>query len=328
MSTTNISRSLKETELGILQTLWDQRPSTAKLLALGAATLVLIWAYKPNFLVLIAFWQSDPNYSHGFLVVPIALYILWQQLASPEPRASDIRTPAPWWGWLSLVPLLAVRSIAYEWNAYWLETATILPVIAALVWSFGSWPLLRRIWPAIAFLVFMLPLPQVVNSWLALPLQKIAASSSSFLLQLSGIWVIPVGNVINLSTPHGMEQLDVALACNGLRMLMTMAATVTAAIILIPLPTWKRITLLLSVVPIALVSNMVRIVATGWSYCVIKEASVKHWAHDLSGWMMPLLAMALVGLELGVLSWLVPREDNTSDDAGKVLLAYLSKKTK
>ena len=126
----------------------------------------------------------------------------------------------------------------------WLENSTIILAVAALTWSFGSWPLLRRVWPAIAFLVFMFPLPQPVNELLALPLQSIATTSSTFLLQLTGMWVIQDGNVINLSTAHGMEKLDVALACNGLRMLMTMAATVIAAVIVIPLPHWKRIVLL------------------------------------------------------------------------------------
>ena len=97
--------------------------------------------------------------------------------------------------------------MAYERDAQWSETATILPAIVALTsWSFGSWPLLRRIWPAIAFLVFMLPLPQLVNNLLALPLQSVAATSSRFLLQLSGVWVIQEGNVINLSTSHGVER--------------------------------------------------------------------------------------------------------------------------
>ena len=144
-----------------------------------------------------------------------------------------------------------MRAIAYERNSQWVETATLLPAIACLAWTFGGWPLFSRAWPAIVFLVFMLPLPPAVNDLIALPLQRIAASGSCFLLQLSGLWAIQEGNVINLTTPHGMEPLDVALACNGLRMLMTMAATITATIILIPLPTWKRIMLLVSAVPIA-----------------------------------------------------------------------------
>ena len=87
-----------------------------------------------------------------------------------------------------------------------------------------------------------------------------------------------------------MERLDVALACNGLRMLMTMAATVTATVILLPLPKWKRITLLLSIVPIALVSNMARIVATGWAYYMFEGPTAKHWVHDCAGWLMMPLA--------------------------------------
>ena len=242
------------------------------------------------------------------MVIPIALFILWQQISSPEPKKVSEVVLAPWWGWVFLVVVLLLRAGAYERGSEWLENATIIPAVAALTWSFGSWPLLRRVWPAIVFLVFMLPLPQKINNGLALPLQSLAASSSRFLLQLTGMWVIQEGNVINLTTSHGMERLDVALACNGLRMLMTMAATVTATVILLPLPNWKRIVLILSIVPIALASNMARIVATGWSYYLFAGETAKHLAHDWAGWLMMPLALALVGLELGILSWLVPKE--------------------
>ena len=194
-------------------------------------------------------------------------------------RRAPEAVPAPWWGWVFLVAVLVLRAVMYERGSEWLENSTIIPAIAALTWSFGSWPLLRRVWPAIAFLVFMLPLPPIVNELLALPLQSLAASSSHFLLQLTGMWVIQEGNVINLSTAHGMERLDVALACNGLRMLMTMAATVTATVILLPLPNWKRIALLLSIVPIALVSNMARIVATGWCLLPVRGSRLPSIGH-------------------------------------------------
>ena len=208
-----------------------------------------------------------------------------------------------------MLVVLAVRATAYERNLQWFETATVLPAIACITWTFGGWPLLRRVWPAIAFLVFMLPLPQSLNDKIAMPLQTLAATGSCFLLQLSGFWAIRSGNVINLDTPHGMAALDVALACNGLRMLMTMCATITATVILVPMPAWKRVILFLSAVPIALVSNMIRIVTTGWCYYLFTGPSAKEWAHDVSGWMMMPLALALVGLELVVLSWLVPDED-------------------
>ena len=107
---------------------------------------------------------------------------------------------------------------------------------------------------------------------------------------------------------------------------MTMAATITATIILIPLPTWKRITLLVSTVPIAMLSNMIRIVATGWCYYEITGPTAKEWAHDLSGWLMMPLALILVGLELQLLSWLVPDRTKDEDDDQKLVLPVINEK--
>ena len=197
---------------------------------------------------------------------------------------------------------------------------TLLPAIACLTWTLGSWPLLKRVWPAIAFLAFLFPLPAGVNDWVALPLQRIAATGSCFLLQLAGFWAVQQGNVIQLTTPHGVMPLDVALACNGLRMLMTMAATITATIILIDLPTWKRIVLLASTIPIAMCSNMIRIVATGCCYYFFVGPKAKEWAHDASGWMMMPLALAFVALELRLLAWLTATsQDDELDDRTLVL---------
>ena len=162
-----------------------------------------------------AFWQDDPNYNHGYLVIPIALFILWQQLSTPAAKSRCQTVLAPWWGWIFLAVVLLLRRSLTSGVQIGLENATIIPAIAALVWSFGSWPLLRRVWPAIAYLVFMLPLPVIINNALALPLQSFAASSSNFLLQLTGIWVVQEGNIINLTTAHGVERLDVALLAMG-----------------------------------------------------------------------------------------------------------------
>jgi exosortase len=420
---TNAGRSVAKRDSNGPRNDSDQRYAQIQLVALMATILVLGLAYAPNFYLLASVWLVDPNYSHGWLVFPIALVILWQRVTAPESEPSPSAIPRPWLGWCSLATILAVRALAYEGSFQWLESATILPAIACLVWSFGSWPLLRRAWPAIAFLVFMLPLPDAVNNWIALPLQETAATGSCFLLQLSGLWSIQEGNVINLRTASGlMEKLDVAAACNGLKMLMTLTATITATIILVPLPTWKRIVLMVSVVPIALISNITRIVATGFCYYLLtggcglqlmssvkdvseiptkgkeliivatvdnvlhfrmfggdgtlvvetdekklakqapqievfrkqlvdlqppheltaseKDRAIttvtsivghtlsgskgKAWAHDITGWLMMPMALLLVGLELATLSWLVPTEDESDDDDGKLILKQLS----
>jgi exosortase len=323
---TNGSRSNAGGSLARQAAVVRQQQLPASIWALVLATLVLGLAYAPNFRDLYSTWNDDPNYSHGKLVIPIALFILWRRLTEAPVKQPSTDVPAPWWGWIFLTAILAVRAIAYERNSQWVETATLIPAIACITWTFGGWPLLRRVWPAVAFLVFLLPLPVAVNELMALPLQTIAAAGSCFLLQLSGLWAVREGNVINLTTPHGPMPLDVALACNGLRMLMTMAATITATVILVPMPTWKRITLLASTVPIAMLSNMLRIVATGWCYYAITGPEQKAWAHDLSGWLMMPLALILVGLELQLLSWLVPERTAQDDEDQRIVIPLINEK--
>jgi exosortase len=299
----------------------NHQPTSAWLWMAVVAALGVVVAYAPNLIDLGKTWWDDPNYSHGFLVIPITVFILWRRLASTAEELPEEIRLASRWGWVFLIAVLVVRAIAYERELQWVENATILPAIAGLTWTFGGWPLLRRIWPAIAFLVFMLPLPEVLNTLISLPLQTIATTGSYFLLQLSGFWVMQKGNIIDLQTPFGMRQLDVALACNGLKMLMTLIATVTATVSLLPLPTWKRITLLVSAVPTALISNILRITTTGWCYYYLKGGLAKQWAHDISGVMMMPTALILVGLELALLSWLVP-EGVVEDDARKSVITH------
>ncbi len=145
---------------------------------LGAAALMLALAYAPNFRDLGRTWRSDETYSHGFLVIPIALFILRRRLKEiPWEESADVGA-APWWGWGLLAAALVVRTVAYEGGFQWVETATLLPAVAGLTWAFGGRPLLERAWPAIVFLVFMLPLPNSVNGLIALPLQRLAATGS------------------------------------------------------------------------------------------------------------------------------------------------------
>ena len=290
---TSLSRPDKASATDRPPTLGDRlRTIHPRVWALAIGMAVLGWAYWPNFQYLYSIWDFEPNYSHGKLVIPIALVILWQRLADTKVRWTVGR--GPWWSWVVLVLILAVRILAYENYSLWLETATFVPAVACLMLTLGGWPLLQRGWPAVVFLLFMLPLPQFANNMVSLPLQRIATLGSVFVMQLTGLMARAEGNVILVDLAHNPKPLEVALACNGLSMLMTLAATVTATVILIPLPTWKRLVVLASALPIALVSNIIRIVATGWCYHLIQGEKAKEYGARLVG-----LSHDAAGLGLG-----------------------------
>jgi len=246
---------------------------------------------------LVSRWSRDPNYSFGFLVIPISMAIAWGRrdrldLAQMKPR---------WWGFLPLVALLGARSLFYEWNEQYLESATIPMVVAALALALGGWHLVRVGWPAIVFLIFMLPLPPSLNTFLADPLQRLATVGSVTILQAIGLPVLAEGNVITV----GAEPLEVAQACNGLSMLLSFVTLITAMVILIPRPLWERIVLLASAIPIALLTNIIRIVITAWCYNRFGHEAGEKISHDAAGLAMPVIALVLAFTELWVLSWLV-----------------------
>lgn len=280
------------------------RPIDRKtLLAAGAAaTAALAVAYLPNLRELAQQWNDNPNYSHGFLVAPIAAAILWQRRDEIDPA----RLRPNLLGWAALLGLLAVRAYLFSRNERWGESATIPLVAMALALGLGGWHLLRWGLPGFAFLFFMLPLPPRINMILAGPLQSLATIGSTALLQALGMPVLSEGNVILV----GSQPLEVARACNGLSMLLSFVTLITATAIMVRTrPTWERVVLLLSTVPIALVSNILRIAATAFCYRQFGAEWGERIVHDTAGWAMMPIALVLVMLELRLLSWLVVAEE-------------------
>ena len=277
---------------------WDWRgTSPIDAVSLGLVIATLGFAYAPNFLDLYRTWVREPDYSHGFLVLPIAAFILYRLWPIGEARQ-----PRVWWpGLVFVAAALGLRYWFHERGSLWSETATLLPVVAGLALTRLGWSTMRAVWPAFAFLIFWLPLPPQLNSALSQPLQSIATKSACGVLRATGLWVMPEGNVILV----GGEQLEVAAACNGLSMLMSLAAAVAATASIIPMATIQRLILLASIIPIALLSNVLRIAATAWCYYQFGAEVGSRYAHDAAGWLMMPTAMALVGLELLLWNWLV-----------------------
>jgi exosortase len=280
----------------------ERNPSTPPLVAAAIVIAALAASYAPNFYHLGQQWISEPNYTHGFLVIPIALAILWQR--KDEFNFTKLRPMLL--GWAVVAAVLAARYWSFERNEAWFENATMLPLLGGLALAFGGWPLLRWVLPALGFLIFMLPLPPSINIYLAGPLQTVATLGSTALLQAFGLPVLAEGNIIFI----GASKLEVAQACNGLSMLISFVMLVTATTLIMARdrPIWERAILLLSTVPIALVSNIIRIAATAWAYQLLGEERGQKIAHDTAGWAMMPIGLALIWIELKVMSWLIVEE--------------------
>ena len=108
------------------------------------------------------------------------------------------------------------------------------------------------------------------------------------------------GNVIRLNE----HEIGVVEACSGLRMMVVFFALATA-VVLVTQRHWIDKTLIIaSAIPIALISNITRVTATGIMYEVGQAELAQHFFHDVAGWLMMPLALGMLWVELKVMQYL------------------------
>jgi exosortase len=210
-----------------------------------------------------------------------------------------------WWGAAVIAFGVALRLVGTYFHLTWVEQLSLLPCIGGAFVLLGGMTAWRWAWPAVLFLIFMIPLPYRVDVAMAGPLRHWATASSTFLLQTAGLPALAEGNIILLDD----MKLDVVEACSGLRMLVIFFALSTAVALIVQRPLWERLLILFSAVPIAIVANIVRITGTGVLLNAASTSLARAVYHDIAGWLMMPVGLCLLALELWVLNhlWLEAR---------------------
>ncbi len=274
-----------------------RRPSLAALLPLALTLAALTWAFWPTLLDLAQTWQTNPQYSHGFLVPGFAAFLLW--LRRDRLDAGQVRASA--WGLLLIAAGIGLRLFATYKYFVAIEPLSLLPCVAGLVLLWGGPAAWRWAWPAVLFLAFMIPMPYRLATALSGPLQNLATMTSTFIMQTLGMPALAEGNVILLNE----HQIGIVEACSGLRMLVVFFALATAVVLVIQRHWIDKVLIIASAIPIALLSNIVRVTTTGVMYEMGQSELANHFFHDVAGWLMMPLALGMLWVELKVLSHLI-----------------------
>lgn len=258
---------------------------------------------------------SDPAWSHGFLIPLFSLYFINQR----KDRILNLQTKPNYLGLVFLVSgiMFYFFNIVSPSGFGYFSPVTMIASLGAIVLLLGGWPLLKHTWLPIGFLVFAVPVPTRYYVSLTMPMQKIAAKVTAFLLNLVGElnWVAELeakaaGVVIEvIYKGQRLEPpLNVEEACSGMRLLMTFLALGVAMAYLHYRPLWQRIILLASTIPIAIICNNVRVTATSFIYILIHPRYAQGLYHDLLGLAMLPLAFGLYWLLAWFLSSLFIEE--------------------
>ena len=281
-----------------------KRPASRWLVASVVAALVALFA--PTFARLLAIWSEDPDYSHGFVVIPASLYfayVAWQR-AQERGETLHLAGDARWQGGLSIL-----LGVVLHWAAL-LFDVLVVDVLAFIFVLRGVLKLVagRRInevfsFPAL-FLLFMAPLPPPVHQGVAIFMQQTVAAASTLVLDLCGVPVHREGYLIHLPRGYLME---VGEACSGLRSMIAIIALAVALGFMTNGPKWYRWTLGLMALPIAGLANCIRIVLTGVILMNLGREYAEGLFHQLEGAVLiALAALMLMGLSYFLLQWSTP----------------------
>ncbi len=242
--------------------------------------------YAQIFQGLYSAWSDDPNYSHGFLVPFISGYFIWQnkeELLQLEPKPSAYGLALVVFAFFVLISGTAAQEL-------FTKRSSFIFLLAGCVLFLLGWQWLKKLALPITFLFFMIPLPYIVYDAMAFPLKLFVAKFSVIALKLMGVIVLREGNIIMFP----QTVLEVADACSGLRSLMSLLALGVALAVFTQRGTLQKTLLVLLTVPIAIFTNMVRVIGTGFLAQYYGSAAAEGFFHEFAGMGVFLLAMVLL----------------------------------
>jgi len=243
-------------------------------------------------------WGADENYSHGFLVVPLAGYIVWRRridLASLAIRPSMAGLV------IVILSLLTLLTGIIGLDLFLPRFALLGTLAGTIVFIWGGRQLKALAFPFL-LLALAIPLPAIVFNQITFPLQLLASRFGELAISACQIPVLREGNVITLAT----TSLEVAEACSGIRSLVSLLTLALIWGYMTESPTWLRWLLAASSVPIAIFANGIRVAGTGVAAHFVGAAAAEGFFHTFSGWLVFVVAGILLLLVHRLASWLGP----------------------
>ena len=269
--------------------------------AMAAAILLIAsfaFLYRSVIFKLVNDWGVDENYSHGFFILPIALYLVWERrgrFVVTQPRSSL-------WGLIVILASLATLLAGMLGSELFLTRVSILGTIAGIVLFVYGWQHTRVLAFPILFLLLMIPIPAIIFNQIAFPLQLLASRFGELVLSALGIPVLREGNVIQLAN----ASLEVAEACSGIRSLISLLTLGIVYGYFVDSRIWARFLLALSTIPVAIMANGLRVAGTGVAAHYFGAQAAQGFVHTFSGWLVFLVAFLMLLVMQRLMKWLSP----------------------
>jgi exosortase len=260
----------------------------------GYFKVVLIFSlwgavFYPLYQELLDAWLHHADNSHGLLVPLVSLYFVWQ---SRDPlKTAEISNSI--WGLLIMVASFCIYIASNLGGIAFVSRLMIISSLVGLILFNWGPKVMRILLFPVLFLIFMVPVPDSVIGLVAFPLQLFATKVSGEIIQAFSIPVFCEGNMLYFV----QTQLEVAEACSGIRSIMAMAMLGMVFTYCSKNGWGQKMILILSIIPIALAANIIRISGTGILAHVWGDKVAQGFLHEFSGIMVFVFGLAFFFVE-------------------------------
>jgi exosortase len=286
-------------------------PATKKLWQGVALSFAIAFAYATVLTKLLRDWWSDENYSHGLLIPFIIGYIIWTQREklSRVPENSSVL-----WGGAAILFALFALWAGVAGAELYTQRLSLLLLLAGITVYFWGFRLLQLLLVPLGLLFLAVPIPAIIFNKIAFPLQLFASRCAVWSMSVLGIPVLRQGNIIELKPLNSFDtkKLEVVEACSGIRSLMTLVTLAVVFAYFTHTPDdntpgsgkrfgwlrsywfWRAVIIVVSAVPIAILTNAFRVSGTGVLAHYYGTAVADGFFHSFSGWAIYIVAFIML----------------------------------
>ena len=265
---------------------------SASLIAALFASFLL--AYFPVWKGLVLAWYSNDQYSHGFLIVPLCIYILWRK----KEKLAEVEIRPSWWGLALVIFSLLLYLFAHFAEVMTVSSFSMVLLLVGVVIYFYGIPMFKELFFPLFLLLFMIPIPAQIYSTLTIPLQLFVSKASVWLGGLLGFPIYREGNVIHLPD----QTLQVVQACSGLRSMISLLALSAIFGYFTLKSNILRAILFFSGIPAAILVNIIRVLLLVLAFHYFNYDLTSGTTHTIFGMAIFVLALIFIFVVKGLLS--------------------------
>jgi len=280
-----------------MNSLKEHKSDIIKISVLSMLFLIL---YAPTFSMFIYDWSTDDNYSHGFLVPVIVGYLVWTK----REKLRTLSLKPSIWGLVILIFGLIIYLVGVIGAEWFLKRSSLIIVLGGLIFYCHGMEFFKTLLFPLIFLIFMVPLPAIIYRSIAFQLQLFVSKVSVHLISFAGVAAHRTGNIIEVSTgPLAVEE-----ACSGMRSIMALLALTALFAYMMSESKLKQWILFACALPIAVVTNIIRVTATGIFAHYFGKEFAEGILHESFGLIVFVIALILLLLLNQCLNWIFPEK--------------------